>query len=300
MARFLPLAPALFVLLWATGFVGARYAMPHAEPFTFLSMRYALALLVLALLAIGPFRRARPRGRALAHAAFAGSLIHGVYLGGVFYAVRHGLPAGIVALAAGLQPLVTAVLAGPMLGERMSYRHGLGLAVGFLGVALVVSPKLGTGSAVNAGTLLPAGVAVLAIAAGTVWQKRFVRGLDLRIGTAAQYVGALVPTLAVAFLTETMRVDWTGELVFALLWLTLVLSIGAVFLLLLMIERGAVSRVASLMYLVPGVTAVMAYLLFGEALNGVQILGMALAAGGTAAATATVGARSPAAARPLA
>uniref|UniRef100_UPI0009E67D02 DMT family transporter n=1 Tax=Aureimonas sp. AU4 TaxID=1638163 RepID=UPI0009E67D02 len=218
----------------------------------------------------------------------------------VFYAVRHGLPAGIVALAAGLQPLVTAILAGSMLGERVSPRHWLSLAVGFLGVALVVSPKIGAGSAVNAATLWPAAVAVLAIAAGTIWQKRFVRGIDLRVGTAAQYVGALVPTLCVAFLTETMRVDWTGELVFALLWLTLVLSIGAVFLLLVMIERGAVSRVASLMYLVPGVTAVMAYLLFGEALNAVQILGMALAAGGTAAATVSLRPRAPAAARPLA
>ncbi|WP_182085118.1 DMT family transporter [Aureimonas sp. ME7] len=287
MARLLPFFPAIFVFLWSTGFVGARYAMPHAEPFTFLSLRYALALVI--LLPVAGFAWARARAEvsapALAHAAFAGSLIHGVYLGGVFFAVRHGLPAGIAALVAGLQPLLTALMASSLVGERVVARHWLGLAVGLLGVALVVAPKLGAAGGFTFGQLAPALLAVLAISLGTVWQKRFVGTLDLRVGTAVQYVGALVPTFMAAYAFETMRVEWTGELVFALLWLTVMLSIGAVFLLLYLIRQGAVSKVASLMYLVPAVTAILAFLLFGEALAPVQLLGMALAAGGVAAAT---------------
>ncbi|WP_244492420.1 DMT family transporter [Aureimonas sp. AU22] len=290
MRRFLPFFPAIFVFLWSTGFVGARYAMPHAEPFTFLAMRYALALVILLPIAAFALRGARdvtaPR---LAHAAFAGSLIHGLYLGGVFYAVRHGLPAGVAALVAGLQPLLTAFLASSLVGERLTARHGLGLGVGLLGVALVVAPKLGQASGFSFGQLAPALLAVAGISLGTVWQKRFVGTLDLRIGTAVQYVGALLPTFMAAYAFETMRVDWTSELAFALLWLTLMLSIGAIFLLLYLIREGAVSRVASLMYLVPAVTALQTFVLFGEALTPVQLLGMALAAGGVAAATGALG-----------
>jgi len=291
MSRLLPLFPALFVLLWSTGFVGARYAMPHAEPFTFLSLRYALALAILLPVALWAARTHHARLPALAHAAFAGSLIHAAYLGGVFFAVRHGLPAGIAALVAGLQPLITAVIAHGLLGERLERRHWIGLAVGLGGVALVVAPKLGTGAAFGPATLVPAVVAVIAISLGTVWQKRFVGTVDLRIGTAAQYAGALLPTLMAAFFFETRVIDWTPQFVLALVWLTLALSIGAVFLLLILIRRGAVSRVASLMYLVPGVTAVMGFVLFGETLQPVQILGMAFAAGGVAAATGALGRR---------
>ncbi|MBB3996290.1 DMT family transporter [Aureimonas pseudogalii] len=293
MSRLLPLFPAFFVLLWSTGFVGARYAMPHAEPFTFLSLRYALALAILLPVALWAARTHRAGLPALAHAAFAGSLIHAAYLGGVFFAVRHGLPAGIAALVAGLQPLITAVIAHGLLSERLERRHWIGLAVGLGGVALVVAPKLGTGAAFGPATLVPAVVAVIAISLGTVWQKRFVGTVDLRIGTAAQYAGALLPTLMAAFFFETRAIDWTPQFVLALVWLTLALSIGAVFLLLVLIRRGAVSRVASLMYLVPGVTAVMGFVLFGETLQPVQILGMALAAGGVAVATGALGRRAP-------
>lgn len=289
MSRLLPFFPALFVLLWSTGFIGARYAMPHAEPFTFLSLRYALALAILLPVALFAARTHRTTLPALAHAAFAGSLIHGAYLGGVFFAVRHGLPAGIAALVAGLQPLLTALIAHGLLGERLQRRHWIGLGIGLCGVALVVAPKLGTGAAFGPATLIPAVFAVMAISLGTVWQKRFVGVVDLRIGTAAQYAGALLPTLMAAVFFETGHVEWTGEFVFALLWLTLALSIGAVFLLLVLIRRGAVSRVASLMYLVPAVTALMGFALFGETLAPVQLLGMALAAGGVAAATGALG-----------
>lgn len=284
MNRLLPFFPVIFVLLWSTGFIGARYAMPHAEPFTFLAMRYALALAVLAIVVLAtssPFPGWRPAG----HAMIAGSLIHGVYLGGVFFAVRHGLNAGIAALIVGLQPVLTTILASVFLGERVKPRHLLGLALGLVGVALVILPKLQAGGEYRVLTLAPVFLSALAISVGTVWQKRFVGGVDLRIGTTFQYLGALLPTLILAWLTETMKVDWTGELLFALVWLVFVLSIGAVFLMLFLIREGAVSSVASLMYLVPGVTAVEAFLLFGETLSPIQLVGMVLAGVGVAAAT---------------
>jgi drug/metabolite transporter (DMT)-like permease len=283
MIRLVPLFPALFVLIWSTGFIGARYAMPHAEPFTFLAMRFALALCLLlpwVLLTRAPW----PRGRPALHACIAGSLIHGLYLGGVFYAVRHGLPAGIAALIVGLQPIVTALMAASFLGERITPRHWMGLLLGLLGVGLVVVPNLSPDGVYRWQTLVPVILAAIAISAGTVWQKRFVGGVDLRTGTALQYVGALLPVTLMAVATETMAVDWTGELVFALVWLTVVLSIGAILLLLFMIREGAVSKVASLMYLTPGVTAVMAFLLFGESLTLVQLLGLVIAGAGVHAA----------------
>lgn len=283
MIRLVPLFPALFVLIWSTGFIGARYAMPHAEPFTFLAMRFALALCLLlpwVVLARAPWPRTRPA----LHACIAGSLIHGLYLGGVFYAVRHGLPAGIAALIVGLQPIVTAVMAASFLGERVTPRHWMGLLLGLVGVGLVVVPNLSSDGVYRWQTLVPVIVAAIAISAETVWQKRFVGGVDLRTGTALQYVGALLPVALMAMATETMAVDWTPELVFALLWLTVVLSIGAILLLVFMIREGAVSRVASLMYLTPGVTAVMAFLLFGESLTAVQLLGLVIAGVGVHAA----------------
>ncbi|WP_245413644.1 DMT family transporter [Mangrovicella endophytica] len=285
MPRLLPFFPAIFVVLWSTGFIGARYAMPHAEPLTFLVMRYVLALAILVLLALTTRAPWPARGPAL-HAMLAGVLIHGAYLGGVFLAIRHGLSAGITALVVGLQPMLTALFAAGFLNEPIRPRQWLGLALGLLGVGLVILPKLGTGAGgYSAATLLPAGVAVLGISIGSIWQKRFVGGVDLRTGTALQYLGALIPTLIGALLTETMVVDWTGELVFALVWLVFVLSIGAIFLMLTLIREGAVSSVASLMYLVPGVTAIMAYGLFGEALSLIQLVGLVIAGVGVAAAT---------------
>ncbi len=287
MPRLVAFVPALFVLLWSTGFVGARYAMPHAEAFTFLAVRFALALALLVPFVL--LRRDRwPRRREAMHAMLAGALIHGAYLGGVFFAIEHGLPAGIAGLIAGLQPLLTALIASAMLGERLGGRQWLGLALGLVGVALVIQPNVGNAAAAPGfapGVLLAAGLGLIAIALGTVWQKRFVGGVDLLVGTALQYGGALVPAALGAALVGTYRIEWTTELVFALAWLTLVLSIGAVILLLFLIREGAVSRVSSLFYLVPGVTAVMAYFLFGEVLLPVQLAGLAVACLGVGAAT---------------
>lgn len=284
MARLLPFFPAIFVLLWSSGFVGARYAMPYAEPFTFLVLRFGLALLILTPFALA-VKEGWPGRRSALHAMLAGSLIHGVYVGGVFFAVRHGLSAGIAALIVGLQPLLTAVLASVFLGERIGPRHWGGLGLGLVGVGLVVLPKIGTGSGIEVLTVAPVALSALAISVGTIWQKRFVGGVDLRVGTALQYLGALVPTLVVALAFETTEVEWTGEFILALLWLSVGLSIGAVFVLLFLIREGAVSAVSSMMYLTPGVTAVMAFFLFREALTPVQLFGMVLAAAGVAAAT---------------
>ncbi|MCE7027852.1 DMT family transporter [Jiella avicenniae] len=288
MQRFLPFFPAVFVLLWSTGFIGARYAMPYAEPFTFLSMRYGLALLLLGGMALAA-RALWPQPRLAMHAMIAGSLIHGVYLGGVFFAVRHGLNAGVAALIVGLQPIVTALIAAPALGETIRPRHALGLFLGLVGVALVILPKLGAGGDYHFVNVAPACLSALGISIGTIWQKRFATGIDVRTGTFFQYLGALVPTFALAAFTETMVVAWNGEVVFALVWLTVVLSIGAIFLMMILIREGAVSKVASLMYLTPGVTAVMAYLLFGETLTPVQLGGLVLAGVGVAAAMGRVG-----------
>jgi len=279
------LVPALFVVLWATGFIGARYAMPYAEPFTFLAARFAITFVLLGALALA-LGSARLGLRGAVNAAVAGVLMHGTYLGGVFWAIAHGMPAGLSALVIGLQPLITAILAGVFLGDRILPRHWAGLAVGFAGVAIVLWPKLG--SAV--GALAPANVvaclvAVLAMSAGTVWQKRFVSGGDLVTGTMWQYAGGALPMIALSLALETRAFTLNAELVFAMLWLVLVLSIGAIFLLMFLIREGAVARVASLFYLVPAVTAVMAWVLFGESLSALQLFGMAVTTAGVGLAT---------------
>ncbi|WP_245308511.1 DMT family transporter [Aurantimonas sp. 22II-16-19i] len=287
MQRFVSFFPAVFVLLWSTGFIGARFAMPYAEPFTFLSLRYALALVLLGAMALVS-RAAWPGWRLGGHSMIAGSLIHGVYLGGVFFAVRHGLNAGVAALIVGLQPIITALIAAPALGETIRPRHALGLFLGLVGVALVILPKLGSGGDYHFVNVAPACLSALAISIGTIWQKRFATGIDVRTGTFYQYLGALIPSFALAALFETMRIEWNGEVIFALVWLTVVLSIGAIFLMMMLIREGAVSKVASLMYLTPGVTAVMAYLLFGETLTIVQLGGLLLAGVGVSAAMGRV------------
>jgi drug/metabolite transporter (DMT)-like permease len=280
------LVPALFVVLWATGFIGARYAMPWAEPFTFLATRFALAFVLIGLLLLA-MRRPTATIRQAINAMIAGALMHGVYLGGVFWAIHHGLPAGISALIVGLQPLITAVMAGLFLGEKILPRHWLGLAIGLAGVVVVLLPKLGAVSGgITVATLTASVIAVIAMSAGTIWQKRVSGAADLFAGTMWQYFGATLLMIVGSFAFETRTVTLNGELVFALAWLVLVLSIGAIFLLMEMIRTGEVAKVASLFYLVPAVTAVIAWFLFGEELTPVQIAGIALATIGVGLATA--------------
>ncbi|RWL94879.1 MAG: DMT family transporter [Mesorhizobium sp.] len=277
--------PASFVVLWATGFIGARYAMPWAEPFTFLAIRFVIAAILFAGLAVLLGSRKATRDEAL-HATMAGVLMHGVYLGAVFWAIHRGMPAGFSALIVGLQPLITAVLAGKFLGEAILPRHWAGLAVGLLGVVIVLWPKLGAvGGGVTPATLIASLVSVLGMSAGTIWQKRYASGGDLVSATMWQYVGGSIVMILGSLAFETRAITVNGELIFAMAWLVLVLSVGAIFLLMVMIRDGEMSKVASLFYLVPAVTAVIAWVLFDEQLNLLQIAGMAIATLGVALAT---------------
>lgn len=277
--------PALFVFLWATGFIGARYAMPWAEPFSFLSARFFIAFGLLGLLTRFVTTKPWTRQGAL-HAMIAGVLMHGFYLGGVFWAVRNGMPAGLSALLIGLQPLVTAFIAVPALGETVERRHWIGLVAGLIGVTIVLAPNIDASvNDVTVATFTATCIAVLGMTIGTIWQKRFVSDLDLVSGTMFQYLGGALLMTAFALALETGEFTWSLELVFAMVWLVLVLSIGAIFVLMYMIREGEVSRVATLFYLVPAVTAIIAWFLFDETLTLFQIGGMALACAGVALAT---------------
>ena len=279
------LIPPLFVLLWATGFIGARYAMPWAEPFTFLAARFAIAFALLGALLLAWRSRSASLTDAM-HSAIAGMLMHGIYLGGVFWAIHRGMPAGISALIVGLQPLITAILAGRLLGEKILPRHWLGLALGFVGVIIVLSPKFGAiGGGITPPTLAAAVIAVFSMSLGTIWQKRFGGNTDPVSSAFYQYLGAaaLMAVGSIAFETRTVTVN--GELIFAMAWLVLVLSIGAIFLLMYMIRQGEMSKVASLFYLVPAVTAVIAWVLFDEQLTLLQIAGIAVTTFGVGLAT---------------
>ncbi|HSK39918.1 MAG TPA: DMT family transporter [Arenibaculum sp.] len=275
------LTPVAFVGLWSTGFIGAKYGLPYAEPITFLLVRLSLVAALLCLLALATRAPWPRRAMDVAHVCVAGLLVHGAYLGGVFAAIDRGLPAGVTALVVGLQPLLTATLVGPLLGERVTSQQWAGFALGLCGVLLVVWEKLalGAGQAASLGLAL---FALLGITAGTIYQKRFCGGMDLRTGTAIQYAATSVPLAAIALTTETMAISWTGDFIFALAWLSLVLSVGAIFLLFLLIRRGAAAKVASLFYLVPPVTALIAWLMFDERLGPSALAGMAIAAAGVA------------------
>jgi drug/metabolite transporter (DMT)-like permease len=276
--------PSVFVLLWSTGFIGAKLGMPFAPPFTFLLLRFAVVVAVLALaaLAIGaPWPR---RWGEVQRIALVGLLIHAAYLGGVFFAISAGVPAGMAALIVGLQPLATAFVAGPYLGERLRQRQWLGLVLGLFGVALAVVDKLAWREMEVLG-VAGAIVALLGITAGTLYQKRHATGMHLITGSCLQFAAAGVAMLPIVLLFETRPVDWTGSFVFALLWLSFVLSIGAMTLFHMMIRRGAAAKVASLFYLTPAVTAVLAWLLFGETLSWPAIGGLVLATMGVALVT---------------
>jgi drug/metabolite transporter (DMT)-like permease len=276
--------PALFVVLWSTGFIGARLGLPHAGPLTFLALRYGLAAGLLVLVA-GATRAPWPRRPTeIGHYAVAGLLVHGIYLGGVFVGISLGVEAGVSALIVGLQPLLTAALAGVILGERVTLRQWAGLGLGLLGVALVLGRKLGHGPGDTLGSLACV-VALFGITAGTLYQKRYCAVMDLRTGGAIQFTAAGLIIAPLALLFEGGRVAWSGEFVFALLWLVLVLSLGAVSLLYVLIRRGAAAQVASLFFLVPPCTALIAWPLFGETLGPVALIGMALTAVGVALAS---------------
>ena len=274
--------PLLFVVLWSTGFIGGKLGLPYAEPLTFLSIRYALVLalmLPLVLLTRAPWPTDR---RQYLHIGVSGLLVHGLYLGGVFTAIGAGLPAGITALVVGMQPLLTALGAGWLLGEHVVGRQWLGLALGFGGVALVVigqSDAAGFDAPLGA-MLIPALLALAGITAGTLYQKRYCPAFDLRTGAVIQFIPTLIVTALAAWASESMVIEWSGEFAFALGWLVIVLSLGAISLLNLLIRSGGAVNVASLFYLTPPTTAVMAWLLFDERLAPLALAGMAVAVAG--------------------
>jgi drug/metabolite transporter (DMT)-like permease len=273
--------PATFVFLWATGFIGAKYGLPYAEPVTFLLYRFVLVVALMLPIAV-VLRAPWPPGPSqVVHIAIAGVLLHGGYLGGVFTAIHAGMSAGLAALIVGLQPVLTALAAAAFLGERVTARQWLGLALGFGGVALVVGQRLTVGG-LAAFSLAMAVLALVSITAGTVYQKRFCAAFDLRSGAVIQFVAAGLALAPFAIAFEHAPVRWTGEFLFALAWLVLVLSIGAISLLTLLIRRGAATKVASLFYLVPPVTATIALGLFGETLGPLALAGFVLAVAGVA------------------
>lgn len=272
--------PGTFVFLWSTGFIGAKYGLPYAEPLTFLLYRFAIVLVVLTIVALG-VRAPWPRSSmAIVHCLVSGILLHGVYLGGVFGSIEYGMPAGITALIVGLQPLLTAVLSRPLLGETISRRQWVGLVLGLAGVSLVLAPRLMPGnsqvfSVINVSLSI---AALFGMTLGTIYQKKFVAGEDLRTSGVLQFTGAAIIVGGGAFFLETMHVGWTLQFIGALAWLVIVLSLGAITLLILIIRYGEVSRIATLFYLVPPVTALIAFFVFDERLSIIQLIGMILTA----------------------
>lgn len=283
--RLVQAMPPVFVLIWSTGFIVARYGMPYAPPISFLSLRYALSVLSFGLW-IALSRAAWPRGRAQwLHLAASGVLMHAGYLGGVWAAVKSGMGAGTIALLVGLQPVLTAVwissTSASSDGEaRVSSRQWLGLALGLSGLLLVVWRKLGAGE-LTAWNLSLAAFSLLCITSGTLYQKRFVAPCDVRTANTVQLLAALAVSLPIALL-EREPIVFHPHLIGAMAWSVVGLTLGGSSLLYLLIQRGAATRVTSLLYLVPPTTALMAWALFGESITPAMVLGMALTAVGVA------------------
>ena len=274
----LRLAPVLFVLIWSTGWIVARAAAPLADPLTFLAARYALAALAMALVMLA-FQVPLPRDRGIwLHGLASGVLLHAIYLGGVWYVIDEGLATPLSGLIAALQPLLTAVLAVSLLHEHLTPRQWLGLLLGLLGLVIALIPKLMAleGAALEAASWLIAIniLAMVSVTLGSLYQKRFLGQGDLRAIAFMQYVGAALATLPVAFLLEDMHIALTLPAAAIMAWSVLALSLGAIGLYLLLIRHGAVSRAATLIYLIPPLVALEAAILFGEALGPVQVAGM--------------------------
>ena len=276
--------PGVFVLIWSTGFITAKYGLPYAPPLTFLAIRYGLSLLCFLVL-IRWARVGWPQGRQQwLHLAVSGMLIHAGYLGGVWVAVKGGMGSGLAALMVGLQPVLTAVWVSSMASsaagaEKVRQRQWLGLALGLVGLALVVSRKFGSTQEVTAFTMAAIVVGLLSITAGTLYQKRFVQPADVRSANAVQIAAAFVVTLPLA-LFEMEAVNPTPQFIGALAWSVLVLTLGGSSLLYMLIQRGAATAVTSLMYLVPPCTAMMAWLLFSEPITFATVLGTVITAVG--------------------
>ncbi len=272
-------APALFVVLWASGFVVARLTAGHVEPVSFLAFRFPLAAIcTLALVLV--FRQKPITLRDKLHAATVGFFLHALYLACIYWAVTHGLPGGVSALLGGLQPLMTAFIAVPMLHERVDTKHWFGLLVGMAGVAMVLAPKFST-TTMDGITSVTVGIAFIGIASatfGTVYQKRFAARIPLLTSMFWQYVGASVAVVLLAALTENFGFDGSLQAWSGLAWAVIISSVCNILILMYLIREGAVAKVSALIFLVPGVAALITYMMFGETLSLMQIAGMAVTA----------------------
>src|ERR1700736_1509623 len=264
-------APAIFVVLWSTGFIATKYVLRDAEPLTYLAIRMAVVVGLIAVI-VAIARPQWPDRIGVAHSIVAGILVHGFYLGGTAIAIAHSIPAGLSALIPGLQPLLTSTLANRWLGERVTPLQWGGLFLGLGGVVLILHGRPMSGEA--GWGWLASGVSLVSITLGTLYQRRYCGRIDWRAGNLVQYLAVMIFFAAGAWLFESNVVHWTGEFVLSLIWLSGGVSVGSIGLLYWLIRRSAATSVASLFYLVPAVTAAMAYALFGERLDAVAISGM--------------------------
>jgi len=270
-------APAVFVVLWSSGFIGTKYALAGAEPLTFLTIRMLyVSVLMIGIIAV--LRPAWPRGADIGHSIVAGLLVHGFYLGGTSVAIYLAVPAGLSALVPGLQPILVSTLASRWLGERVTWLQWAGLVLGLSGVMLVLHTRPMSGE-VGWGWFAT-GVALVSITLGTLYQKRFCSKIDWRTGNFIQFMASAVLYAIGAFLFETREIVWNKEFILGVSWLVVALSIGSISVLYWLIRRSAATQVASLFYLVPATTALMAYVLFDERLDHLGIVGMAICAAG--------------------
>ncbi|MBT4688429.1 MAG: DMT family transporter [Rhodospirillaceae bacterium] len=273
--------PAVLAVLWSTGFIGVKFGLPYAEPATFLAYRCTLVAAILILVA-AITRAPWPKSpAAYLHLIVAGLLLQAVNLGCVFFAIDQGVDASVTALINGLQPVLVAIIAVSVLGERSSIGQWLGFGLGLGGVAMVVWRKLELGVGTPLGMSLSI-CALLGLSIGVIYQKKFCDEMDLRTGMAVQTAAAAIAMWFVSSWLETGAIDWTGEFIFAFVWLSVVLSLGAITLLLYLIRRGQAARVSSLFFLVPPAAAVFSYFMFDETFGPIALIGMIVSVIGVA------------------
>ena len=278
------ITPLIFVLLWSTGFIGAKYILPYAEPFVFLTIRYFFATLILVALAKILKESLKISKAAIKQSMIVAVFLHVIYIGGVFYAVFIDIPAGITAVIVSLQPILVSLLAIPLLGERLSYRQVFGLALGFIGVLFLLSPKLFEGdlsTGFSTFGIISCVLALLGTTGGYLLQKKGGADIPFLAGTAVQFATSTIIFAIAAVIFEPLTVDITLEFVLALTWIVVALSIGSIFLLYYLLRRDSASSVSSLYYLVPPLTSLQAYYFFDEKIKGIGLIGMVLAALGT-------------------
>ena len=284
MGKIKSFAPIIFVLLWSTGFIGAKYILPYAEPFVFLTIRYLFATLILVAIAKAIGESLRITWPQIKQSILVSVFLHVIYIGGVFYAIFIDIPAGITAVIVSLQPILVSAIAIPLLNERLSYKQIFGLLLGFIGVTFLLIPKLFEGDlsiGFSAAGITACVLALLGTTGGYLIQKKGGSDIPFLAGTAVQFASSTIIFAIASIIFEPLKVDITLEFILALAWIVIALSIGSIFLLFYLLRKGSASSVSSLYYLVPPLTAIQAYLFFGERINSIGLVGMTLAALGT-------------------